>query len=562
MVKTLFYGDNLPVLRNYIPSESVDLVYLDPPFNSKANYNILFEDKSGKNSQAQVEAFEDTWHWNEETEKTYLEIINTAPAEVVDMISAYRKFIKQSDMFAYIVMMTIRLVELKRVLKPTGSIYLHCDPTASHYLKVVMDTIFGVSNFRNEIIWKRTGSHGSAKRWGPIHDTILFYSKSENYTWNNVKQEYLESYKKDKYRFEDEKGVYRLVTLTAPGVTKDGDSGKEWRGFNPTKISRHWAVPRKLLLQILAAEEAQKLTLQEQLDILADNGYVRFPQKADGTVGSPDYKHYLEEGQPIQDMILDIAPLNSQAKERLGYPTQKPRTLLERIIKSSAKEDAVILDPFCGCGTTISACENLNKNEGYKLNWQGIDITHLAINLIKGRLLNEYNIQPKSNYATIGEPEDLSGAQALCEQDRYQFQWWALSLINARPYGDKKKGADTGIDGFIFFVDYLNNKTEKAIVQVKSGKVKSGDIRDLKGVVEREEAAFGIFLTLQDASRDMKEEAVKSGFWKDLEEYPKIQIITIEEILNGKKAKIPYQVFHSKEAERVGKKDTTGKLFQ
>ena len=199
MVKTLFYGDNLPVLRNYIPSESVDLVYLDPPFNSKANYNILFEDKSGKNSQAQVEAFEDTWHWNEETEKTYLEIINTAPAEVVDMISAYRKFIKQSDMFAYIVMMTIRLVELKRVLKPTGSIYLHCDPTASHYLKVVMDTIFGVSNFRNEIIWKRTGSHGSAKRWGPIHDTILFYSKSENYTWNNVKQEYLESYKKDKY---------------------------------------------------------------------------------------------------------------------------------------------------------------------------------------------------------------------------------------------------------------------------------------------------------------------------------------------------------------------------
>ncbi|MBP9887981.1 MAG: site-specific DNA-methyltransferase, partial [Leptospiraceae bacterium] len=153
MVKTLFYGDNLPVLRNYIPSESVDLVYLDPPFNSKANYNILFEDKSGKNSQAQVEAFEDTWHWNEETEKTYLEIINTAPAEVVDMISAYRKFIKQSDMFAYIVMMTIRLVELKRVLKPTGSIYLHCDPTASHYLKVVMDTIFGVSNFRNEIIW-------------------------------------------------------------------------------------------------------------------------------------------------------------------------------------------------------------------------------------------------------------------------------------------------------------------------------------------------------------------------------------------------------------------------
>ncbi len=559
MVKTLFYGDNLPVLRNYIPSESVDLVYLDPPFNSKANYNILFEDKSGKNSQAQVEAFEDTWHWNEETEKTYLEIINTAPAEVVDMISAYRKFIKQSDMFAYIVMMTIRLVELKRVLKPTGSIYLHCDPTASHYLKVVMDTIFGVSNFRNEIIWKRTSAHNSSKRWGPIHDTILFYSKSEDYYWNKTFQEYEKSYLEDFYKFEDEKGKYQLVDLTGAGK-RTGDSGKAWKNVNPTEKGRHWAIPSKTLEKIIAPEESEKLNTQEKLDLLEANGYINWPAK--GKI--PRYKRYSDEnpGTLIQDIITDINPLSSQAKERLGYPTQKPRTLLERIIKSSAKEDAVILDPFCGCGTTISACENLNKNEGYKLNWQGIDITHLAINLIKGRLLNEYNIQPKSNYATIGEPEDLSGAQALCEQDRYQFQWWALSLINARPYGDKKKGADTGIDGFIFFVDYLNNKTEKAIVQVKSGKVKSGDIRDLKGVVEREEAAFGIFLTLQDASRDMKEEAVKSGFWKDLEEYPKIQIITIDEILNGKKAKIPYQVFHSKEAERVGKKDTTGKLFQ
>jgi site-specific DNA-methyltransferase (adenine-specific) len=235
--------------------------------------------------------------------------------------------------------------------------------------------------------------------------------------------------------------------------------------------------------------------------------------------------------------------------------------LLERIIKAVAKKDSIVLDPFCGCGTTISACENLNKNDGYSLTWLGIDVTHLAINLIKGRLYGEYNLDYRKDYKVIGEPKDSEGAIALSEQDRYQFQWWALSLINARPHGDKKKGADKGIDGVIYFIDYTENKTEKAIVQVKSGKVKSGDIRDLKGVVEREEASFGIFITVSEPTKDMTEEAVSSGFWKNRTEFPKIQILTIDSILNGNKARIPYQVYHSKEAERIGKKDSTGRLF-
>ena len=535
MNKILYYGDNLPVLKTHFQNVSVDLIYLDPPFNSKANYNILFEDKAGKDSAAQVGAFEDTWHWTEETERIYQEVVETAPADVVDMISAFRKFIKKNDMLAYLVMMTIRLVELRRILKSTGSIYLHCDPTASHYLKIVMDTIFGVKNFRNEITWIRTAAHSDAKNYANVSDIILYYVKTNNYTFNSIYKPYDEKYLKKYYKHKDENGrVFLDRDLTAGGLS-GGGYNYEWKG-----VKKIWRCP---------IETMEKYEREGLLYYTSNN--------------TPRLKQFLDEmeGVPVNNVWEDIPPINSQAAERLGYPTQKPRALLERIIKSSANKDSIILDPFCGCGTTISACESLNKNEGYNLTWLGIDITHLAINLIKGRLYGEYNINPKKDYQLVGEPKDLDGAVALSEQDRYQFQWWALSLVNARPFGDKKKGSDKGVDGLIYFIEYPENKTEKAIVQVKSGKVKSGDIRDLKGVVEREEAAFGIFITLQEPSRDMTEEAASSGFWKNRPEFPKIQILTIENILNGSKVRIPHQVYHSKEAHKVEKKDTTGKLF-
>jgi adenine specific DNA methylase Mod len=377
---TLFYGDNLDILRDYLIDECVDLVYLDPPFNSNRNYNVLFKDEQGLDSEAQIVAFEDTWHWGPETEHAYYHLITHGPDKIASMMTALRSFVGTNQMMAYLTMMTARLVELHRVLKPTGSLYLHCDPTASHYLKIILDGVFGVQNFRNEIIWKRTFAHGSPNKWGDVHDVLLFYSKTDNYLWTKPLQFHTDEYLADKYKYIDERGKYRLVVLTAPSVS-NGDSGKPWRGYNPTAFGRHWAVPQKLLSLVLDNNKLlNTLTTQEQLDLLDQYGYIRFPQRKDGSLGVPEYKHYLSEGMPIQDTITDIPPINSQAIERLGYPTQKPLALLERIILASSNHGDVILDPFCGCGTAIAAAQKLDRK------WIGIDITHLSIALQKYRL--------------------------------------------------------------------------------------------------------------------------------------------------------------------------------
>ena len=227
---TLYYGDNLEILRKYIPDESVDLIYLDPPFNSKKAYNIIFKDKSGRYPPSQIKAFDDTWHWSEETEQVMWELHQSQyPPELVRMLDSMRNFLGTSDMMAYLVMMAIRLWELHRVLKPTGSIYLHCDPTASHYLKILMDQIFGVKNFRNEIIWKRTFAHNDPKRFGNNYDVLLFYTKSDKYTFNRVYVPYSKDYVERFFRYEENGRRYRLITLTGAGVTK-GESGKPWRG--------------------------------------------------------------------------------------------------------------------------------------------------------------------------------------------------------------------------------------------------------------------------------------------------------------------------------------------
>jgi site-specific DNA-methyltransferase (adenine-specific) len=527
----LYYGDNLEILRKYIPDRSVDLIYLDPPFNSNATYNVLFKEPSGKPSQAQMSAFEDTWQWGLECEKALEEIAISAlaPDATKEFMSVLPKFVGyRTAMRAYLTMMGIRLVELKRVLKDTGSIYLHCDPTASHFLKILFDTVFGPASFRNEVIWKRTSAHSGSKKWGPVHDTLLFYSKSDVYTWNPAFQEYGEDYLNTFYRFEDDRGRYRLGDLTGAG-TRSGESGKPWRQVDPTKVGRHWAVPNKILEEE-AGPSVLTASVQEKLDMLDRAGLIYWPSK--GRV--PQLKRYFkpESGVSIIDVITDINPTGAHAKERLGYPTQKPEALLERIIRASSNEGDIVLDPFCGCGTAVAAAEKLKRK------WIGIDVTHLAIALIKWRLKN---MTPPAAFKVIGEPKDLAGAIALSEQDKYQFQWWAVSLIGGQPYGGKKKGADTGIDGYLYYMDE-KDKISKAIVSVKGGKnVNVSVVRDLGHVIDREKADIGVLVILEKPTKPMTEEAALKGFYHSPlgRNYPKLQVLTVEEILQGKTPEIP-----------------------
>jgi adenine specific DNA methylase Mod len=504
----LYYGDNLRVLREEIADESVDLVYLDPPFNSAANYNVLFREASGEQSAAQIMAFEDTWHWTHESEGAYQELVTEAPERLARLIEAMRQMLGTSDMMAYLVMMAPRLLELHRVLKETGSIYLHADSTASHYLKLVLDSIFDGRNFINEVIWKRTTAHSDraqgSKHYGRLHDTILVYSKSSEYVWNQTYQELSDEYIASHYKYVEE-GTgrrYRLDNITGPGGAAKGNPTYEVMG-----VTRYWRYSK------------------ERMQSLIEAG--RIIQTKPGTV--PQYKRYLDEtlGKPLQDIWDDIPPINSQAQERLGYPTQKPEALLERIINASSNEGDVILDPFCGCGTTINVAEKLKRR------WIGIDITHLAVALIQNRLRETFGTE-LSVYTVHGTPTDAASAEALALQDRYQFQWWALSLVGARPAQDKKKGKDTGIDGLIRFLEREGEPARTIVVQVKSGKVSSRDIRDLVGVLDREKAVIGIFITLQAPTRDMSKEAVSAGFYQSQwGNFPRLQILTVAELLDG-----------------------------
>lgn len=535
---TLFYGDNLPILREYVPDESIDLIYLDPPFNSNRSYNVLFRDESGKESESQITAFGDTWHWGEDAERTYYDLIQNASPNVSNMISALRDFVGTNQMMAYLVMMTTRLVDLYRVLKETGSLYLHCDPTASHYLKIILDTIFGVKNFQNEIIWKRTTTHSDAKRWSPVSDTLLYYTKTEYFTWNSQHSVNDPSYILSKYKYNDNdgRGLYRLDNMTSPNPRPN--MMYEWKGHAyPAKGWRY---------------------SKETMEKLDNEGRIWYP---DSKSKRPQLKRYLSEmsGRILDNIWIDLNPINSQAQERLGYPTQKPLALLERVVRASSNEGDVVLDPFCGCGTAIVAAHNLNRK------WIGIDITHLSISLMKYRLKDSFGLIEKRDYTVVGEPESIAGARQLAKDDRYQFQWWALSLVQAKPLGGEsgaregKKGSDKGIDGVINFVNE-KGKTERVLIQVKSGHVKSGDIRDLRGVLDREESAIGVFITLEEPSKDMTVEAVSSGYYhSDLwqKDYRRIQILTIEDLLSGKSVdmpkSVPSQTF--KQAEKVKKKE-------
>jgi len=440
----LYYGDNLDVLRRHVADESVDLIYLDPPFNSNATYNVLFGQADGTKAAAQIKAFDDTWHWDHAAAEAFQEVV-THGEDVAQAMVAFRTLLGPSTMLAYLSMMAPRLIELRRVLKPTGSIYLHCDPKASAHLRLLMDAIFGAKNFVNEIIWfYKTG--GMSKRWfGRKHDVILFYAKGAKYKFTLQKEK---SYLAHKYGFSN--------------VTIEQD----------------------------------------------DDGFFTL-------VGMRD--------------VWDIPALRGNQPEALGYPTQKPLAILERIIEASSSPGDVVLDPFCGCGTAVAASEKLGRK------WIGIDIAYLAVSLIKSRLTT----MGSSDYKIVGEPTTADDAAQLAEEDPYQFQWWALGLIGARPQ-EGKKGADKGVDGRLYFFDEGTDKAKQAIVSVKAGKVHVSHVRDLVGVLQREQAQIGILISLNEPTGPMREEAAAAGFYSSpWGQHPTVQLLTVSELLSGKTIDMP-----------------------
>jgi site-specific DNA-methyltransferase (adenine-specific) len=525
----LYYGDNLDILRGYIPDESVDLVYLDPPFNSNRDYNVIFKDESGRKSDAQMLAFEDTWHWGPDAEKVYDYLTNTSrhegrvPDTVSTIIAALRHGIGANQMMAYLVEMAARLVELHRVLKPTGSLYLHCDPTASHYLKIVLDAIFGPENYRNEIIWIRS----NPKSLGSINfpnctDTILRYTRGSKFTFHQPYGEHDPEYVKTAYHYSDARGRYRLLPLLNPN---DDRPNLTYEFLGVTRVWR-WT--------------------KERMQKAYEDGLV--VQIKPGAV--PQYKKYLEDskGRTITNCWADVP--QAAGNEALGYPTQKPAALLERIIAASSNPGDIVLDPFCGCGTALVAAEKLGRK------WIGIDITYLSIAVMKARLKDSFGLD---DVEVIGQPTETEGARQLLTQNddgRYQFQWWALGLVDAKPLGGtQKKGSDKGVDGKITFTDE-HGKLEQVIVSVKSGHVDSSMIRDLKGTLEREKAAIGLFITLEEPTSHMKQEAATAGLWHSNvwnRDYPRIQLLSIHELLEeGHKPGLPSFVHAPyQRAERV-----------
>jgi len=466
----LYYGDNLEVLRKYIQNESVDLIYLDPPFNSKRDYNIIFKEPSGQPSRSQIHAFEDSWKWDRKAQETfeYLLDTNNAPADLSRNIKAMVDFVGRDSLGAYLVMMTVRLIEMKRVLKPTGSIFLHCNPTASHYLKIIMDTIFGLGNFTNEIIWSHPDTPGRPERYFPRkHDTILWYVKNRDHWTFNDSEVRVPILEESKVRYK----TFRVL------------GGRKYLGGQSAETGK------------------------------------------------------------VPEDVWQIPAVKQNSREALGYPTQKPLALLERIIKAVSNKGDTVLDPFCGMGTTLHAAQKLERN------WIGIDITHLAINLVKNRLFDAFGIVPE----IVGEPKDIEGARQLAMQDSLQFQWWVLSLIGARPFADgKKKGEDCDIDGIIYNPVKGSEKVYKGIVKVKSDRVDVKHIRDLMGTMEREKADYCIYITLEEPIVPMNKEASKEGYFKDVfnQDIPKIQIFTVEQLLNGKKPIYPVPPDNFKKAER------------
>ncbi len=523
-MNTLYYGDNLKILQKYVQDQSVDLIYLDPPFNSKRAYNVIFKDKAGKDASAQIHAFEDTWQWTRETQENFDQIMTgDYPVALKEVVKAFKGFLGINNLMAYLTMMAIRLMEMHRVLKDTGSLYLHCDPTASHYLKILLDQIFGVENFRNEITWKRFNFHADAKRYGRLTDRLIFYTKSKIFTWNRQFKSYAHSYIESHFKKDDNGRMFRLDNLNPPGG----------RGpvYEFCGLTRPWRFTQKNMEKL---NKARKIYTSSKV---------------------PQLIRYLDEmpGQAVPDFWDDISAINPQSKELLGFPTQKPMALLERIIQASSNEGDVVMDPFCGCGTAVVAAEKLGRK------WIGIDITHLAVSLIKKRLHDHF---PDVEFETVGEPESVDAAQELFKQSPFQFEAWAVSLLGGQPF-KSKGGGDTGIDGLLYFKDY-EGKFHRIIIEVKGGGYQPKDIRSLGKVLDREDAPMGVVIALQPPTQGMVKEAAAMRSWTmpvSGRVYPKMQIFTIQDYYDGKRPDLPETGETLKKAKRELKEaDKTKKM--
>ena len=513
---TLYYGDNLEILPDF-PSESVDLVYLDPPFNSNRSYNVIFREAAGTEAEAQIEAFEDTWHWTVATAEIF-DAVASQGDDVGRVLQAFVSALGHNDMTAYLTMMAPRLVELRRVMKPTASIYLHCDPTASHYLKTLMDAVFGVQNFRNEIIWKRTSAHSDARRYGRVHDVLLFFTNGRTPNWNDVFQPYDEAYVEQYYRYEDEDGRrWMSGDLSAAGLS-GGGYDYEWHGY-----TRVWRVPEETMRR-----------LDEENRVF----YTR--------TGFPRLKRYLDESQGLRssDVWSDIEAVRSWHRERLPYPTQKPEALLERIIQASSNPGDIVLDPFCGCGTATVAAHRRERQ------WVGIDITYLAVDLMQHRLRDTFPDDFAEGVPVDGEPADEAAALALAERGKFQFQFWAVARLGGTARsGTPRMGPDQGIDGVTTFPERDPNDPDsptlqhrQVIISVKGGGTGVRDVRDLRGVVEREDAAIGVLVTARQPTRAMVNEANAAGLYRsawDDSTWPRIQLLTAGDIVRGEGIEMP-----------------------
>jgi len=513
----LYYGDNLEVLREHIADASVDLIYLDPPFNSNAGYNVLFHQPTGAATEASIEAFDDTWKWGEASKHALLDIAGGTNQPLKVMMEAMHSGIGENPMMAYLAMMAVRLVELHRVLKDTGSLYLHCDPTASHYLKLVLDAVFGAENFRNEIVWLRSLPKGLAQtRYSSSHDVIFFYNRSGNATWHPGHLPHSEEYLR-RYNLVDEATGRRFQATSLlnpnpdrPNLTYEfGGHRKVWR----------WT--------------------RERMAEADSKGLIYHPPNG----GVPREKRFLDEqeGVPLGDVWTDIPPINSQAQERLGYPTQKPRALLERIIAASSNPGDMVLDPFCGCGTAVDAAQKFGRQ------WIGIDVTHLAIGMIEDRMRSGY---PGIEFETIGVPRDLASAERLAADDKHQFQQWACWHVGGYPRD--KKGGDKGVDGWF---NYLTDdgKIAQGVISVKGGEhLNPGMVRDLGRVMERDHHKFGLFITAALPTKGVRDEIESHPLIEtQWGRFPAMQVVTIAQFFHGPKPALPPLISPTKKAARV-----------
>lgn len=538
MKNALYYGDNLDILRRKLRDETIDLCYIDPPFNSKRNYFQIYNN-IGKDDAAQAQAFMDTWTWNELAVAGYAEIITNHEdrytRQTIELLKGLKAVLGENGLLAYLISITQRVNEIQRVLKPTGSFYLHCDPTASHYLKLVLDSVFCArgGDFLNEITWKRTNSHNTAKRYGNVADIILFYSKTgSDYIWNQQHSAYSQT-QRSRYKKDEAGRLYTCQDMTAS--RPNSNSGKfEWRGTMPTS-SRGWGY---------TLDQLEKWWAEGRIVI-----------KKDGKPRMDGLKVYLDEmpGQPLQSIWTDIERIGNTSDERIGYPTQKPEALLERIIQASSNQGDTVLDAYCGCGTTVAVAQRLRRN------WIGIDITYQSIAVILKRLEDSFGAETVAAIQLAGIPKDMDSARALANKKddrlRKEFEKWALLTYSKnRATINEKKGADKGIDGVAYFVTG-SNTTDRVIFQVKSGKVQRNNIATLNSDRQRENAALAVFITLEEPTKPMRDEALAAGFYHHTllnRDAPRIQIVTVREMIeDGQRIDLPLSLDVLKSAVEI-----------